>query len=62
VRLKYGEDDVYFAELTQSQLVPDGKGLGTFAQSGAVSDVSSPVAPSMQAVSEGYLLKYVGRA
>ena len=62
VRLKYNEDNVYFAELTQSQLQSDGKGLGTFAQNGTISDVDAPAAPSMNGLSEGSLLKYVNRA
>ena len=55
------EDNVYFAELVQSQLKPDGKGLGTFLWNGAVSDVNEPTTPSMGGVSEGSLLKYVDR-
>ena len=62
VRLKYNEDNVYFAELMQSQLKPDGKGLGEFVQNGTISNLNEPVAPSMQGVSEGSLLKYVDRA
>jgi len=57
--LKYNEENVYFAELTQSQLKPDGKGLGTFLWNGTVSDVDEPTAPSMEGLSEGSLLKYV---
>lgn len=62
VRLKYNDDSVYFAELTQSQLKPDGKGLGTFAQNGTISDVDEPATPSMEGLSEGLLLKYVYHA
>ena len=61
VRLKYNEDNVYFAELTQSQLRSDGKGLGTFSQNGTISDVDEPTTPSMEGLSEGSLLKYVDR-
>ena len=50
---------MYFAELTQSQLKSDGKGLGTFLLNGAVSDVGEPTTPSMEGLSEGSLLKYV---
>ena len=60
-RLKYNEDDVYFAELVQSQLKSDGKGLGTFVQNGTVSDVDKATTPSMEGLSEGSLLKYVDR-
>jgi len=59
IRLKYNEDNVYFAELTQSQLKPDGRGLGTFLWTGAASDVGGPTTPSMEGRSEGSLLKYV---
>lgn len=62
VRLKYNEDNVYFAELMQSQVKPDGKGLGAFVQNGTVANVNEPVAPSMQSASEGSLLKCVDRA
>jgi len=61
VRLKYNGDNVYFAELTQSQLKSDGKGLGTFIQNGTVFDVGEPTTPSMEGRSEGSLLKYVDR-
>ena len=61
VRLKYNEDNVYFAELVQSQLKSDGKGLGAFVQNGTVSNVDEPTAPSMESLSEGSLLKYVDR-
>jgi len=60
-RLKYNEDNVYFAELVQSQLEFDGKGLGTFVQNGTVSDVDETTTPSMEGLSEGSLLKYVDR-
>ena len=60
-RLNYSEDNVYFAELTQSQLRSDGKGLGTFSQNGTISDVDEPTTPSMEGLSEGSLLKYVDR-
>jgi len=50
---------VYFAELIQSQLKSDGKGLGTFV--GPTSDVDKPTAPSMGGLSEGSLLQYVDR-
>ena len=59
VRLKYNEENVYFAELVQSQLKSDGKGLGTFVRNGTVSDVDEPATPSMEGLSEGSLLKYV---
>jgi len=59
--LKYNEENVYFAELTQSQLKPDGKGLGTFLWNGTVPDVDEPTTPSMEGLSEGSLLKYVVR-
>ena len=59
VRLKHNEDDVYFAELIQSQLKPDGKGFGTFAQNGTISDVDEPAAPSTENALQGSLLKYV---
>jgi len=59
--LKYNEENVYFAELTQSQLKPDGRGFGTFVQNGTVSDVDGPTTPSMEGLSEGSLLKYVDR-
>ena len=50
---------MYFAELIQSQLKSDGKGLGTF--DGSASDVDKPAAPSMEGPSEGSLLQYVDR-
>jgi len=61
VRLKHNEENVYFAELVQSQLKPDGKGLGTFLWNRTVSDVDEPTTPSMEGLSEGLLLKYVDR-
>lgn len=62
VRLKYNnKDTVYFAELTQSQLKPNGKGLGTFDQNGTISDVNEAADPPTKSVSEGSLLKYVHR-
>jgi len=61
VRLKHNEENVYFAELVQSQLKSDGKGLGTFVLNGTVSDVDEPTTPSMEGLSEGSLLKYVDR-
>jgi len=57
--LEYNGDNVYFAELVQSQLKSDGKGLGTFVE--PVSDVDKPAAPSMEDLSEGSLLQYVDR-
>ena len=60
-RLEYNGDNVYFAELIQSQLESDGKGLGTFVQNGTVSDLDEPTTPSMGGLSEGSLLKYVDR-
>jgi len=54
VRLEHNGDDVYFAELIQSQLKSDGKGLGTFV--GSTSDVHKPAVPSMEGES---LLQYV---
>jgi len=62
VRLKYNEDNVYFAELTQSQLKYDGKGLGTFVQNGTISDADEEAGPSMKGLSKGLLLKYVNHA
>lgn len=62
VRLKYNDENVYFAELAQSQVKPDGKGPGTFIQNGTISDPGGPAAPSLESVSEGALLKYVDRA
>jgi hypothetical protein len=62
VRMKYNEDNVYFAELMQSQLKPDGKGLGTFIQNGTITDEGDMAIPSTESVSEGCLLKYVDRA
>ena len=59
VRLKYNGDDVYFAELTQSQLKPDGRGLGTFLWNRTVFDVYEPTIPSKEGLLEGSLLKYV---
>jgi hypothetical protein len=61
VRLKYKDDNVYFAELIPSQLKPDGKGLGTFTQNGTIPDVDELPTPSMDGLSEGSLLKYVDR-
>ena len=61
VRMKYNDDDVYFAELIQSQLKPNGKGLGTFVQNGSVTDSDEPVVLSTGTVSEGSMLKYVDR-
>ena len=61
VRLKYHEDNVYFAELVRSQLRPNGKGLGTFVQNGTVSDVDEPTILLIDDLSEGLLLKYVDR-
>jgi len=58
-RMKYGDDNVYFAELTQSQLKADGKGLGTFLQNGTISTDDGSVAPSAKTVSEGSMLKCV---
>ena len=58
--MKYNGDNVYFSELTSSQLEPNGKGLGTFAQNGSVSNPDQPAAPETGVVSEGSLLKYVG--
>ena len=60
-RLNYSEDNVYFAELTQSQLKPDGRGLGGFVQNGTVFDVDEPTTPSMEDLSGGLSLKYVDR-
>jgi len=60
-RLEYNGDNVYFAELMQSQLRSDGKGFGIFAQNGTVSDLDEPAIPSMAGLSEGSLLKYVDR-
>jgi len=60
-RLKYNGDNVYFAELIQSQLKSDGKGPGTFIQNGTVSDTDESSTPSIGGFSEGSLLKYVGR-
>jgi len=59
VRLKYNGENVYFAELVQSQLKSDGKGLGAFIQNGTVFDVDEATTPSMEGLSEGSLLKYV---
>jgi len=56
-RLEYNGDNVYFVELMQSQLKPDGKGLGVFAE--PTSDVDKLDAPSMEGLSEGSLLQYV---
>ena len=50
---------MYFAELVQSQLKSDGKGLGTFAQNGMAFDADEPTTLSMEGLSEGSLLKYV---
>ena len=50
-RAKPSKPDVYFAELTQSQLKPDGRGLGGFVQNGTVSDVDEPTTPSMEDLS-----------
>jgi len=61
VRLKYNGDDVYFAELVQSQLKSDGKGLGTFLWNRTVFDVYEPTIPSTEGLLEGSLLKYVDR-
>ena len=61
VRLNYNEENVYFAELVQSQLKSDGKGLGTFILNGTAPNVDEPTAPSMEGLSEGSLLKYVDR-
>jgi len=61
VRLKYNGDDVYFAELTQSQLKPDGRGLGTFLWDEPFSDVEEPTTLPMEGMSEGSSLKYVYR-
>lgn len=61
-RIKYNEDNVYFAELTQSQLEADGKGLGTFVQNGSISNGDGRIVPTMGGMSEGSLLKCVGHA
>ena len=53
---------MYFAELVQSQLKSDGKGLGTFVQNGTVPNIDEPTTSSMGGLSEGSLLKYVNRA
>jgi len=58
-RMKYGNDSVYFAELTQSQLKTDGKGLGTFLQNGTISTGDGSTAPTAKSVSEGFMLKCV---
>lgn len=60
--MKYNDDNVYFAELMQSQLKPDGKGLGTFIQNGTITDEGDMAIPSTESVSEGCLLKYVDHA
>ena len=60
-QLEYNGDNVYFAELVQSQLKSDGKGLGTFVQNGTVSNVDETTSSSMEGLSEGSLLKYVDR-
>jgi len=60
-RLKYSEDNLYFEELTQSQLKSDGEGPGTFVQNATVSDVDEPTTSSMEGLSGGLLLKYVDR-
>lgn len=60
-RTKYGEDDVYFAELTRSQLKANGKGLGTFVQNGTVSNGDESAAPTARSVSEGSTLRSVDR-
>jgi len=52
---------VYFSELIQSQLKPDGKGLGTFVQNATAPDADESNVPSMEGLSEGSLLKYVDR-
>ena len=62
VRLKYNEDNEYFAELVQSQVKHNGKGFGEFVQNGTISNANEPVGPSMQSVPEGSLLKYVDHA
>jgi len=59
VRLEYNGDNVYFAELTRSQLKSDGKGLGAFFSNGTVFGVAEPTTPQMEGLSEGSLLKYV---
>ena len=61
VKLKYNEDNVYFAELTESQLKPNGKGMGTFVQNGTISDMDDVTVPPVQSMSEGSLLRYVNR-
>ena len=62
VRIKYGDDNVYFAELTQSQLEAGGKGLGTFIQNGSITNGDETVAPATGGLSEGSMLKCVDRA
>lgn len=59
VQMKYNEDNVYFAELTASQLTANGAGMGTFIQNGTVTVPGKSVAPSTGAVSEGIMLKCV---
>ena len=59
VQMKYDNDSVYFAELTQSQLKTDGKGLGTFIQNGTISTGDGSTPPTAKSVSEGSMLKCV---
>ena len=61
-RMKYGDDNVYFAELTQSQLKADGKGLGTFLQKGTIDADDGLAAPTAKSVSKGSMLKCVSHA
>lgn len=57
VQMEYEEDDVYFAELTQSQLRVDGKGLGTFRQNAYTNRDEYP--PLTLGNLDGVLLKCV---
>jgi len=61
VRMKFGNENVYFAELTQSQLQPNGRGLGTFLQNGTIPDEDESAVSIQGSASGGTMLMYVDR-